>query len=448
MKITTIEIMAFFSSYLYNIFLINHYEGIVNLKIDIKKALLIFPMVVSIIVTIIIIKKVVLLDAYIIIFFVYIIMFKIIFDETLSSIYMLSIYQIFQIIINKDIIVGIIALINKKSMCEIIQNYNMHLFILILTRIIMCFLLIKVFNKPFYKNSLKKIILYRKKLIANILTTSSLTIILIASNDTHHFFSYINTSTYITLINRICIYFCFYFVFYMAIKSIRWVEEEVLYKTNLLSVEYNENISKRIDEYTNLLKMYNHDFKSILVNINDSIEMGDLEKAKRIITEFNSQIKGFTKKVEKFSNDILINAIFTRLNENCSDNKIFFKAECYIPNKIAISELDLVKIFNNLSSNAFEACIKQNSYEKKYIIFKSYVKENSFVIYQTNSFNGEIKMRNNRLITTKKDKQFHGIGVESIKYVVNEANGMVIIKVDKDKKEFRFLIKIPLIKNE
>ena len=80
---------------------------------------------------------------------------------------------------------------------------------------------------------------------------------------------------------------------------------------------------------------------------------------------------------------------------------------------------------------------------KKWITFKSYIKDNNLIIYQSNSFDGYIKFRKDRLITTKKDKKLHGIGVESIKYIVNKANGIELIKVDKENREFKFLIKIP-----
>lgn len=58
---------------------------------------------------------------------------------------------------------------------------------------------------------------------------------------------------------------CFYFALSMEIKSVRWVEEEVLYKSNLLNLEYNENLNKKIDDYSNLLKMYNHDLKKYTI---------------------------------------------------------------------------------------------------------------------------------------------------------------------------------------
>ena len=72
------------------------------------------------------------------------------------------------------------------------------------------------------------------------------------------------------------------------------------------------------------------------------------------------------------------------------------------------------------------------------------MKNNYLIIYQSNSFDGHIKFRNDKLITTKKNKKLHGIGVESIKHIVTSVNGIALVKVEKEKKEFKFLIKMPL----
>lgn len=134
------------------------------------------------------------------------------------------------------------------------------------------------------------------------------------------------------LINRICIVFCFLFSLNRGIKSIKWIEEEVFYKTNLL-------------------------------NIKDSIEIGDNEKAKEIILTFDEKIQEVTNYNKKLLNNSLINALLNKLYEECNFNNILFDSDCYIPSNICITDLELVNIFNNLSSNAFEACIKQDNTE-------------------------------------------------------------------------------------
>lgn len=447
MKLNSIEIIAFFCIYLYNLFLINYCGKIVEFKINKRKALILFPIVMTLIHFSMLVKQVFLPIVYIVNFIIYMLIFKTTFKITLESAYILIICQIFQIVINRDIIVGIITLIYKRSMYQSIQNYKTYLFTCLFAYLLVL-IVGTIFNKKVYIDRIKIILLYEKKIIINMLSITALIIILLNSNYTYYYSGDIKTTTLIMLSNGICIYFCFYFSIGMAFKSIKWVEEEVIYKTNLLNLEYNDKLNKKIDEYSNLLKMYNHDFKNILFNIKDSIEIGDIKTAKEIIYKFDEKIQTVTNYNKKLSNNSLINALMNRLYEECSCKNIYFDSDCYIPNKISISEIDLVNIFNNLSSNALEACIKQNKDEKKWISFKSYVRDNNLIIYQSNSFNGYIKFRKDKLITTKKNKKLHGIGVESIKYIVNAVNGIAFIKIDEENNIFKFLIKIPLSVDE
>lgn len=121
---------------------------------------------------------------------------------------------------------------------------------------------------------------------------------------------------------------------------------------------------------------------------------------------FDEKIQGVTNYNKKLSNNSLVNALLNRLYEECNSKNILFDSDCYIPSNLSIADLELVNIFNNLLSNAYEACIKQDDTNSKWINFKSYIKDNNLVIYQNNSFNGVIKFRDDKLITTKKIKSF------------------------------------------
>lgn len=430
-----IECLTFIVIFLYNKLLIDYCINLLHVKN--KKLVKLFPFIISIFFMIIISLEVYAPQIYILMFYMYIFTFKTIFSDSIFDICSIHLYQIFNIILFKDIATGILSILSRKNVIQNMLNYEIHIVSFGICELLMIILIIN-FNKFCRVNVAKKLIIDKKNIIINKLIVISLIIILINFNYTDF-----GNTAYRILINRICIGFCFYFALFMRMESIRWVEEEIFYKSNLLNLEYNENINKKIDEYSNLLRMYNHDFKNILGNIKDSIEIGDSVKAKEIISEFDGKIHSLKNYNKKFSNNSLINALLNRLSKECEDKDISFDFDCYIPDDIVITELDLLNIFNNLSSNAYEACSKQYCNEKRWIILKSYVKDKNFIIYQANSFNGEIKYKKDRLITTKENKRSHGIGVESIKHIVNEANGMALVKVDKEKREFKFLIKIP-----
>ena len=56
------------------------------------------------------------------------------------------------------------------------------------------------------------------------------------------------------------------------------------------------------------------------------------------------------------------------------------------------------------------------------------LKQNVIYIAVENSYNGEVKIKDNKIMTSKKDKKSHGIGLESVKRMVEEMNGMLDIQ--------------------
>ncbi|HEK4700284.1 TPA: GHKL domain-containing protein [Clostridioides difficile] len=68
-----------------------------------------------------------------------------------------------------------------------------------------------------------------------------------------------------------------------------------------------------------------------------------------------------------------------------------------------------------------------------------------FVIKCENTKINEVVLKNNKVITSKKDSFLHGIGISSVKSSVEKYNGNVEIYSDKNK--FTITIYIPLTRN-
>ena len=68
-----------------------------------------------------------------------------------------------------------------------------------------------------------------------------------------------------------------------------------------------------------------------------------------------------------------------------------------------------------------------------------------FVIKCENTKINEVVLKNNKVITSKKDSFLHGIGISSVKSSVGKYNGNVEIYSDKNK--FTITIYIPLTRN-
>ena len=108
-----------------------------------------------------------------------------------------------------------------------------------------------------------------------------------------------------------------------------------------------------------------------------------------------------------------------------------------IPKEFNTSSFDLNVILGNLIDNAIEALEKVDV--KKLEIEMNFIK-GVFYINISNIFNGKIIKENNKFKSIKRNDEFHGIGIESVKKIVDKYNGITEINYLKNK----FIVEIML----
>lgn len=102
-------------------------------------------------------------------------------------------------------------------------------------------------------------------------------------------------------------------------------------------------------------------------------------------------------------------------------------------------ESDIFVILYNLFDNAIEAC--ENIYTReKWIYLSLRLINNMFMLCIQNSYEIEPKYENGELLTIKTDKHFHGIGMKSVKKIVEKYEG----QLEYDNKQNIFEVSITL----
>lgn len=124
--------------------------------------------------------------------------------------------------------------------------------------------------------------------------------------------------------------------------------------------------------------------------------------------------------------DSVINYKVSKMVESGIDVEI----NIALPETLEIDEDDFVIIIGNLLDNAAEATGKINNGGKKYIYMDYEYDMGSVWICVKNNFENEIKIQGDKFITGKKDKNIHGIGLQSIKSTIEKYNGQMDISVE------------------
>ncbi len=99
--------------------------------------------------------------------------------------------------------------------------------------------------------------------------------------------------------------------------------------------------------------------------------------------------------------------------------------------------------FSNIINNAIEACSKVSGSER-FIEVTSNSTQDWTIIEVTNSFDGELLIAGGEPKTTKKDKDYHGFGLQIIRETIEGMGGLVFIEPDSEKGIFKIKSCIPI----
>lgn len=186
----------------------------------------------------------------------------------------------------------------------------------------------------------------------------------------------------------------------------------------------------------NKLRKIKHDMKNNYV-----LELGYLEEGKyeELRNFYNEAIGNLdSQEIIIDTGNIGIDSIINYKVELAKELSISVEKEVHVEGEISISNEDLNILLGNLFDNAIEAVSKLEE-SKRHIFFKLRSDKTAMFFQINNSFNGIMKKNyKNEIITTKEDKESHGLGLKSIKEIVKKYEG----KIDIEQRENQFEVKV------
>lgn len=241
-----------------------------------------------------------------------------------------------------------------------------------------------------------------------------------------------------------CVVFVCLAVFGVALEVvILEVSKGNLQKENGMLQNYNEQQQKY---YELLLKKeedtrrYRHDMLNHMICINDLLESGKMEEAKKYLSNITSDLSAVKRDLYHSGNqiaDVIMTNIF---NDKSEDTKVTVVGQLY-PD-MGISDYDLCIVLSNILKNAVEAVNRQSDSSEKYIRVKFAVGKRFFRIEEWNSIDEQQVKKAQTLETSKDDKHRHGLGTKNIKLMAQKYNGEFTTEV-KDN-EFHICVDLDL----
>ncbi|MBO5462640.1 MAG: GHKL domain-containing protein [Clostridia bacterium] len=352
------------------------------------------------------------------------------FDCKLKNAIFHSFILSFLMIITEFISVSVTSILFKVDFNTYTNDPNMYILNVAFSKMIyflLCLLMTRVFNRS--KGQFGSASRFWILIIVPISSLAALTVLFNAALNMNFSEAYkiaSSISAALLIISNIVLFFIYE-------RSIRDAAELLELKAAEQKAETDKTYFEILEKNNDNLKIFTHDIKNHLLHISN---LAQNEEVTDYITDLCGTVTNFGNYA--MSKNKTLDIIINKYLLLCESKKIHIYFDTKTANLAFIESPDLTALLNNLLDNAVEAA--ELSSEKE-ILVKLFTKNNSMqVIKIVNSCNTEPNAKNNNLLTIKTDKNLHGLGLKSVKKIVNKYNGSFEWKYKKDDNLFEICI--------
>ena len=215
------------------------------------------------------------------------------------------------------------------------------------------------------------------------------------------------------------------------------VRKELEAVQNVLQNQYVQYKQSR--ESIELINYKYHDLKHQIAVLRSE---EDPKKREEFLNRMEEEIRQYEAQ-NKTGNKVL-DTVLTTKSLYCAKHGITFT--CVADGTLLdfMDVMDICSIFGNALDNAIECELKIPDKEKR-LIHVTVSKQKQFLILRFENYCEEtLQYQEGTPVTTKKEKEFHGYGLKSIKYTVNKYDGAV--SMNQEDNWFELKVLIPILK--
>ena len=222
-------------------------------------------------------------------------------------------------------------------------------------------------------------------------------------------------------------------VLYLAIQIMSYVQNNdrlvmALKRNVLLANNYKNEIQRYQHE-----QIFYHDIKHQFLVLKNYLKNRDFDKAQEYAEQLNSAEMKIPKQRTRIS---VLDMLIDYKKKEAEAHKIHMDiiADAI---ELKLTECEVVALFGNLFDNAIEACSKIQDDSKWIRVVIRRVQEMTFIKI-SNSNKEQPLLDEYKFVSIKKEKRMHGLGMTSMKMIVEKYEGN--IEVDYDSENFTVMI--------
>lgn len=200
-----------------------------------------------------------------------------------------------------------------------------------------------------------------------------------------------------------------------------WLEEQKQYKL--------------IKENIDAIDIKCHDLKHQIRHLRETnqVDAKYLDELEKSISIYNSAVR---------TGNETLDVILTDKRLHCTTNGIQFTCIAEGAKMDFMETMDIFSLFGNALDNAIE-CTEHLAPEKRFIHLSVRATNRLLLIHIENPFEGSLEMHDGIPVTTKSDKDYHGFGMRSMKYIVKKYGGNLSVSTEDMLFQLNVMIPIP-----
>lgn len=194
-------------------------------------------------------------------------------------------------------------------------------------------------------------------------------------------------------------------------------------------------------QYKESIQLINRKYHDLKHQISIIREEKNEEKKAEYLSEIESGIEIYEAQ-SKTGNSVL-DTVLTGKILLCREHDI--NITCVADGTLLdfMEAMDICSIFGNALDNAIESIKKLSDSEKRLIRVAVYAQNDLLMLRFENYYESELKYENGSLITTKKDREYHGYGIKSLRHIAKKYHGTMTINTENNWFTLRILIPVP-----
>lgn len=206
-------------------------------------------------------------------------------------------------------------------------------------------------------------------------------------------------------------------------------------------IELCKNQIQEREESNFNIRNIKHDITNHLVCIREYMERNEVEYAKKYVEELLHGGTYFNENSEINSGNIVVDALLNYKYTTMKQFGIKMNTHIEIPYHMEMNDADICVVLGNCLDNSIEAVSKIKDEKLRFIHIELVYRMNNLLFEIRNPYAGNIiKDKHGDFLTTKKDAENHGIGLNSVKKAVKKYDGQVEIFSDNGVFRVRILL--------